>query len=137
LSRGDAAGAVQDFSRSIESDARLWGAYTNRALAYTALKEHEKAIADLRQAIRMKPGNPENFVYVYAIGVELVALGRNAEAVREFDETIRTTPPGDPRLGGYYAGRSRARFAAGDSAGARSDADEAKRRGAPLEPAAP
>ena len=137
LSRGDAAGAVADFTRALESDPRIWGAYTNRALAYSMLKQHENAIADLRLAIRMKPGNPENFVYVYAIGVELAALGRNDEAIREFDEAIRATPGGDPRLGVYHASRSRARLALGDSAGARADADEARRLGASVEPPTP
>ena len=133
LSRGDAAGAVRDFTQALESDPRIWGAYTNRALAYTTLKQHENAITDLRRALRMKPANPDNFVYVHAIGVELAALGRNDVAVREFDEAIRSTPDGDPRLGVYYASRSRARLALGDSTGARSDADGARRRGAAVE----
>ncbi|HET9950803.1 MAG TPA: tetratricopeptide repeat protein [Candidatus Eisenbacteria bacterium] len=137
LSRGDAAGAVVDFTRALESDPRIWGAYTNRALAYSILKQHENAIADLRLALRMKPGNPDNFVYVHAIGIELEALGRNDEAVREFDEAIRTTPGGDPRLGVYYASRSRARLALGDSTGARSDADEARRLGVAAAPSPP
>jgi tetratricopeptide (TPR) repeat protein len=133
LSRGDAVGAVEDLTRAIESDPRIWGGYTNRALAYTILKEHEKAIADLRRALELKPTNPDNYVYVNAIGVELAALGRNDEAIREFDEAIRTTPSGDARLGGYYANRSRARLAMGDPAGARADADEARRRGVAME----
>jgi tetratricopeptide (TPR) repeat protein len=137
LSRGDAAGAVEDFTKAIEADPRIWGAYTNRALAYTELKNHEGAIGDLRQALAIKPTNPDNFVYVNAIGIELEALGRHAEAVREFDEAIRTTPGGDPRLGAYYANRARARLAAGDAAGASADAAEARRLGATAAPIVP
>lgn len=130
LSRGDAAGAVEDLTRALERDPRIWGAWTNRALAYQLLGEHERSIADLRRALQLKPTNPDNYVYIHAIGVELAALGRHAEAVREFDLAIRSAPAGDPRLGVYFANRSRSRSALGDVAGARSDADEARRRGA-------
>jgi Tfp pilus assembly protein PilF len=135
LSKGDAAAAVDDLTRAIARDPRIWGAYTNRALANSILKNHEAAIADLRTALVIRPTAPDNFVYVNALGLELAALGRNDEAVREFDRAIQMAPPGDPRLGAYYASRSAARAALGDTAGARADADEARRRGVGVAPA--
>lgn len=133
LSRGDAAGAILDFTQALERDPRIWNTYTNRAQAYSSLKEHEKAIVDLERALRLMPPKPGNFVHVNALGLELSAMGRHEEALGQFDEAIRTAPPGDPRLGVCFANRSRERLGLNDPAGARADAEEARRRGVAME----
>lgn len=135
LRKGDLAAAVADFSGAIKLDTRLWDAYTNRALAYSMTREYEKAIADLRRALEMDPINPNNHVYVNAIGVALQGLNRHREAIGEYDEAIRRTPGGDPRLGSYYLNRSYAWKALGDKSRALGDAQEALRLGARVEPA--
>lgn len=129
LSRGDTSGAVEDLTKALTRDPRLWGALTNRALAYQILGQHENAIADLNRALQLKPNDPSNFIYRHALGVELLAVQRNAEAARAFDLAIASSPAGNPSLGIYHGNRSRARLALGDQAGARADADEARRRG--------
>jgi tetratricopeptide (TPR) repeat protein len=129
LSRGDAAGAVVDLTQALERDPRVWGAYTNRALAYSTLGRHDEAAADLRVALQVNPGHRENFVYRNALGLELAAAGRPVEAIAAYDEAIRTTPAGDPRVGAFYLNRARSRAASGDSTGARADVEEARLRG--------
>ena len=116
LSHGDLNGAVADFTEAIQRDPRVWGAYTNRALAYGQLGNHEGAIADIRSALALKPANPDNHVYVNAIGMELVALGRNAEAADEFARAVAMTPATDARRASYEANLARARAAASDAA---------------------
>ncbi len=130
LKRGNLGAAVSDYSKALEIDPRLWDAYTNRALAYVMMGKQEKAIMDLRQALALNPTNPGNHVYVSAIGVALQGLGRNREAVHEFDEAIQTAPISDPRRSGYLLSRSRSWQALGDIAKARADAEEARRLGA-------
>ncbi|HEY7728093.1 MAG TPA: tetratricopeptide repeat protein [Candidatus Eisenbacteria bacterium] len=135
LRRGDLTGAVEDFSRALGMDPKLRDAYTNRALAYSLMHEYEKAISDLRTAIRLNPLDPANHQYVEAIAAAFDALNRHREAIAEFDEAIRITPSESPRLGGYYLHRSFAWWALGERARALSDAREAERRGTPVDPA--
>jgi tetratricopeptide (TPR) repeat protein len=135
IRRGDLAGAIEDFTAAIALNGSLRDAYTNRALAYSILREHERAITDLRRGIELGPTNPNNSAYLVAIGEALQGLNRHREAVGEYEAAIRMTPPGDSRLGGYYLHRSYARRALGDRSGALGDAQEAVRLGATVDPA--
>jgi tetratricopeptide (TPR) repeat protein len=131
---GDLAGAVSDFSRAIEKKPGLRDAYTNRALAYIRLQEYEKSIGDSRRAVELAPGDPKNYLQHGSIGVALHQLGRDREALPEYDEAIRTAPSGEPLLGGYYLYRSYSWEALGDSQKALRDAREALRLGAQVDP---
>lgn len=135
MRRGEAAAAADDFTRAIALNPRLWDAYTNRALAYARLGDREKQIADLRRVLELNPTNPDNHVYLDALGLALQAINRHREAIAEFDVATRTAPTGDARLGKYYLDRSYSWWALGERERALADATEAGRRGAAVDPA--
>ena len=134
LQKGDLVGAVDDFSRAIEIKADFYSPYVNRAIAYFAMGEYEKSIADRRRAIELRPNNSTNYRDVGAIAEALLRLNRPREAVAEYDKAIQGAPPGDGSLGGYYLNRSRAWWALRDRTKAISDAEEAQRLGATVDP---
>jgi len=133
IRRGDAAGALIDVSRAIAINPTYRDAYANRALTYFMTGEREKSIADNRMAIRLEPRNPANPQIWADIGDALQQLDRRHEAIAAYDEAVRTTPEGDPRLGAYYLSRSMALSAVGDRARALADGREAQRRGTPVD----
>jgi tetratricopeptide (TPR) repeat protein len=132
--RGDLRGAVTDFTQAIQAAPSYRYAYESRAVAYYMLHEYALAIADTRRAIELDPSNPESPVLHDAIGTYLMALGRSKEAIAEYGEAIRTAPPGDPRLPGFYFNRSLAWRSLGNRSQALRDALEAQRLGAPIDP---
>ncbi|MGE5178898.1 MAG: tetratricopeptide repeat protein, partial [Bacteroidota bacterium] len=119
LRRGDAEGAVRDFSRIIELDSLVWSAYSNRALAWSKLGEYEKAVADGRRAVMVDPGNPANTDVLAQVGEDLLRMGRPRDAVEAYTRAIAAARP--ERAAAYYTGRSRAWEAAGDRARALED----------------
>ena len=131
----DQAGAIQDFTRAIALNPKLRDAYANRALAYSLMHEYESAISDLRRTLELKPQDPENHKFLVAMGSALDGLGRRREAIAQYDEAIRATPGGDPRLPGYYLQRSFVWAALGEKGRAMADAREALARGAQVDPA--
>jgi len=132
---GDTPGGLADLSRAIALDPRFRDAYLNRASVYARMHEYAVSIADRQRAIELDPSNPTNYRLHGSIGVSLQVLNRPREAIVEFDEAIRSTPPSDPRLGEYHLKRSAAWWALRDSVRARSDAGDAVRGGAYVEPA--
>lgn len=135
LRKGDLAGAVDDFSRAIGLKADFYSSYANRATAYFVMGEYEKSIADRRRAIELRPNSPGNFQEFGSIAEALRRLNRPREAISEYDRAIQGAPRGDGRLAGYYLDRSRAWWALHDRAKALSDAQEAERLGATVDPA--
>lgn len=135
LQMGNFMGAVADCSRAIELDPNQRDAYTNRSLAYIQMGQFDKALPDSRRAVELAPGRPDNYLQLGTIGFALTRLGRYAEAVAAFDETIRQAPPNEPRIAAYFLYRSGARLGAGDKTGAQADAREAERRGAKIDAA--
>ena len=125
LRRGDAKGAVEDFSRVIALDSLVWSAYSNRALAWSKLGEYEQAVSDGRRAVAVDPANPANADVLAQVGEDLFRMGRPQEAVEAYTRAIALARP--ERGAGYYMGRSRAWAAGGDRARAADDQREAER----------
>jgi tetratricopeptide (TPR) repeat protein len=95
-------------------------AYANRAGAWMARGELERAIADIDAALGWEPKAP----YLYGMrGQVRGQQGRNDEALADFSEAIRLEPR-DPRP---YMARARLRAARGDYAGERDDLEAALR----------
>ena len=134
LRRGDVAGGLADASRAIALNERYRDAYRNRSIAYSMLGEYERVIPESRRAIELDPTNPTTCEEYAAIGEAEQMLGRHREAISDYDEAIRTTPRGDPRAGRYFLSRSQSWSALGNRAMALSDAREAQRLGAVVDP---
>ena len=126
LNRGRLDQAARDFSRALQLDSTAWDAYANRALVDLAAGKRLDAIADLQRALAWNPGNS---ALRNALGTTLQQLGRNQEAVEEFDAALRAAPMNDPQRGSYLLNRSRSWSALGDRARAVADAEEARRLG--------
>ncbi len=135
LRKGAMGKAAADFSRAIELNPRYRDAYANRSLAEVTLREFEKSIADSRRAIELDAANPGNYLQHGTVALALQQLNRPQEAIPEYDEAIRTAPPGEPRLGAYYLYRSYCWLALRDRSLALQDARDALRLGATVSPA--
>jgi tetratricopeptide (TPR) repeat protein len=59
LARGDVAGAVEMYSRAVETNGSLSDAYLNRANAEVRLERFEDAVRDYRLYLTMEPGTPQ------------------------------------------------------------------------------
>jgi tetratricopeptide (TPR) repeat protein len=57
--KGDLDGALADFNKAIELNARLAYAYNNRGLVKETKGDLVGALADLTKALELKPGNVE------------------------------------------------------------------------------
>ena len=53
--------AIRDYSRSIERNPQLYGAYIRRGVIYHNLGEFQKAIQDFEKAIELRPNNKQAF----------------------------------------------------------------------------
>lgn len=74
---------LNDFSKCIELDPKLIGAYGNRAMAKVRLGRLEEALADYDTTIKLDP----KAAYAYARkGSVLAKLGRDKEAVGNYDK---------------------------------------------------
>ncbi len=112
LGAGQYMTAEQDFSKAIElrPDA---AAYASRAQVYAATKRYDQEIADLSQAIGLKPGNLSYYLHradAYR------AKGDCEPAIADYSEVIRRAPSE-----AAYSGRAACRTQSGDAAGAADD----------------
>ncbi|HYH65606.1 MAG TPA: tetratricopeptide repeat protein [Urbifossiella sp.] len=113
------ADAVAHFGGYIRNEADdPWG-YDMRAQAYSQLREHAKAAADLTEAIRLEPSADRYVVR----GNQYSDLKENAKAIADYTAALRLDP------NDYYAlvNRGRVRSLAGDGAKAETDLNKAAR----------
>lgn len=82
---GDYEQAIENFNKVIEIAKKNSSAYMrahgNRGIVYTEMKDYKKALADLNKAVEL--GTKDGEAY-YCRGVCNKALGRNAEAEKDF-----------------------------------------------------
>ena len=61
LHKNECATAVDLFTKAIVAKPTFDRALSNRAIAYTHLKKHSEAVADINQAIKLNSQNPETY----------------------------------------------------------------------------
>ena len=88
MRKGDFAGAITAFTRTIEFDEKHAEAYHNRAVAYARLTNYEAAIADFTRSIAVRPTEA---AYKNRGGLYL-NLRKMDEAVADFTEAIKFKP---------------------------------------------
>ena len=64
-------------------------AFYNRGVSYGAKGEHDRAIADYDQAIKLKPDYPDAFVHR---GISYGAKGEHGRAIADYDQAIKLKP---------------------------------------------
>jgi lipoprotein NlpI len=118
----DPEAAIIDCTQSINSGK--WKAhylaafYNNRAAAYRAKGDNDRAMADLNEAIRL---NPKLAMAFNNRGAAYNERGDNDRAIADFNEAIRL----DPKSGLAYFARGRSYFFAGSVERALADFNQA------------
>ena len=79
----DLTKAIEAFSEAIKHDPQYWDAYYFRGWAHADLGQHEKAIEDFTEVIRIKPENEEHNAYYYR-GLSYKKIGKSDEADQDF-----------------------------------------------------
>jgi tetratricopeptide (TPR) repeat protein len=80
--------AVAKHTRAIELAPTQARFYDERRETYMLMDEYEKALADTRECIRL---SPEENIYHFHAFCALTALGRYAEALREYETIVATS----------------------------------------------
>jgi len=79
----DLTKAIEAFSEAIKHDPQYWDPYYFRGWAHADLDQHEKAIEDFTEVIRIKPENEEHNAYYYR-GLSYKKIGKSDEADQDF-----------------------------------------------------
>ncbi|MDD5225055.1 MAG: tetratricopeptide repeat protein, partial [bacterium] len=90
-----AAPAEQSLSRAIAAYPKRAGYYYNRAMCRHLLKNIPDAAADMKSYLELNPYSARGH---QALGVMLVELGREPEAVREIERSVELFPRPAPEL---------------------------------------
>jgi tetratricopeptide (TPR) repeat protein len=83
------AGCTSVIRSGYESGANLSVAFAKRGLAFAWKSEHERAIQDYDQAIRL---NPANASALTNRGIAYTQTGQHDRAIADFDQAIRLQP---------------------------------------------
>jgi Flp pilus assembly protein TadD len=83
------------FTRSIQSDKQLVGAYMNLAYLYLLKGQPEKAVSQLKEVLRMQPGNADAS---YRLAWLLFTLGRFDESISVINTAKQSQPLTVPLL---------------------------------------
>ena len=95
-------------------------AFNNRGTAYSDKGQHDRAIEDYDQAIKL---NPKLAIAFFNRGTAYSDKGRHERAIQDFDQAIKL----DPSDADYFYERSLAKAKKGDTAGADADLAAARR----------
>lgn len=82
--------AAQDFTKAIQLAPNMWQAYRLRAVLYGRMRENDKALNDLKEALRLNPQDDEMLV---SLVTDLIRAGRDPEA----EEAANLAVDGRPR----------------------------------------
>ena len=96
----DPAAAVRHFTRATELDGNFAAAYLGLGLSLLTEKKYEPAIAPLKAAVRLEPGNPAGH---YALATAYARTGHREDAEREFalqQQAAQETGQGSPQGAG-------------------------------------
>jgi len=90
-----------------------------RAIAFMHLGQHQRAVDDINEAVRIRPGDADNY---YLRGVALRALGKYDQALEDTNRAIGI----EPDNAGAYANRAFIYKAQGNVNQAKADARRAR-----------
>lgn len=82
--------AVAAFTRAIELSPECYEAYVGRQVAYEYIREYEKAIADCNKKMELK--KPDRYFPYYNRGRLYLKVGRNKEAIADFNRALVLKP---------------------------------------------
>ncbi|CAG0979544.1 hypothetical protein PHYC_01690 [Phycisphaerales bacterium] len=82
--------AIQDFSKAIQLSPNMWQAFRLRAALYGRMKDADRALTDLREALRLNPQDDEMLV---SLVTDLIRRQRDQEA----EDAAKLAIDGRPR----------------------------------------
>jgi tetratricopeptide (TPR) repeat protein len=88
--KGKHESAIQELDRAIELDSKMAIAYSSRGAVRFRMKEYDKAITDLNEAIRLEPEKATSGYYIR--GSAWYMKKDYSKGVADFDEAIRLNP---------------------------------------------
>ncbi len=89
LKKGDLDIAERDFIKVLEEGGKVAFVYNNLGAVYQQRRQHEKALSQLWEAIRLDPGYAAPHVLA---GASLMALGKTSEAIKELETALKLQP---------------------------------------------
>ncbi len=89
MAGGNYAGAIQEYTRSINLDPNQPEPYLGRGYAYEKMRNYEKALEDFSSYIKLRPQDPQGYLIR---GLLLDTLGKNILALTDYDTVIRLDP---------------------------------------------
>ncbi len=98
LAHHDVEGTVKALSAKI-AKAPTADLYHDRAVEYRALRKPEKAITDLREALKIKPSHRSATVALIPL---LLESGKNDEALQRANAHLKTVSRGPAQLEAYF-----------------------------------
>ncbi|MBI5845803.1 MAG: tetratricopeptide repeat protein [Deltaproteobacteria bacterium] len=105
LERGQYDAAIIHYTRFIQENqgkpARLAPAYNNRAAAYRAIKDRDRALSDYNQAVDLSDAE-NRWQYMMQRGIFLHESGSVKDALADFERVIARKP--DLKSAYYYRG---------------------------------
>jgi tetratricopeptide (TPR) repeat protein len=110
----DFQGALERYNRAIEINPKYAGAYGNRGLVRSQLKQYKEAIADFDRSITL---NPKDSLVYYNRGNARSNLGDDKGAIADYSAVIKLQPDYPPS----YLARGSAKEKLGDKKGALAD----------------
>jgi Tfp pilus assembly protein PilF len=118
MTEDDPAAAAADFTSALEIDPLNIVALKIRALAYTKLGEHSKAVEDWSRVVA---SDPKNDHYYRQRGTSRLAAGQHQDAIADFDKSLAINPGGIDA----YIGRASVYDSLGDRTKATKDFEHA------------
>ncbi|MBU1230935.1 MAG: hypothetical protein KKA55_03455 [Proteobacteria bacterium] len=114
---------VELFTRCLDTGRLSWNdkatTFKQRAVAYMHLGQHQRAVDDINQGIKLKPEDADNY---YLRSVAYRALGQHQRAVADCDRALGLEPDFAAALGN----RAFAHKALGNIGQAKADAQRAR-----------
>jgi len=81
--------AIADYTVALQKNPGMWQAYKLRAQCYSRMKRTDEAVSDLRQALKLNPGDDDLLVGLVR---DLISIGRDQEADRVAEDVIKLRP---------------------------------------------
>jgi tetratricopeptide (TPR) repeat protein len=112
--QGDNKGAIEDYTKAIESDPKYAEAYCNRGAAKYKLGDYKGAVEDCNKAIEF---NQKFAIAYYNRGSAEDGLGDYKGSIKDYNKAIEL----NPKYTEAYSNRGFAKLGSGDNAGAIED----------------
>jgi TolB-like protein/DNA-binding winged helix-turn-helix (wHTH) protein/Tfp pilus assembly protein PilF len=90
--------AIEEAERTRSQDPLSFDAYLNLGIAYRSMGNYERALAEIRSALVLRPKSTRA---PFQLGATLVLMGRPQDAIKELETAVNSPPPRNLRFVAY------------------------------------